>query len=131
ISAKGPRITSEISLAGRYIVLIPSADKISVSSKIKNSDEKHRLKDLMQSIRPKNFGVIVRTVAEGKSVTELENDLNDLVARWDECYKTLKTAEPPHRVLGEVDRTNAILRDFLNASFNNIHVNDKKLFEDL
>lgn len=131
ISAKGPRITSEISLAGRYIVLIPFADKISVSSKIKNSDEKHRLKDLMQSIRPKNFGVIVRTVAEGKSVTELENDLNDLVARWDECYKTLKTAEPPHRVLGEVDRTNAILRDFLNASFNNIHVNDKKLFEDL
>lgn len=131
ISAKGPRITSEISLAGRYIVLIPFADKISVSSKIKNIEEKHRLKDLMQSIKPKNFGVIVRTVAEGKSVTELENDLNDLVARWDTCYQTLKTAEPPHRVLGEVDRTNAILRDFLNASFNNIHVNDKKLFEDL
>ena len=131
ISAKGPRITSEISLAGRYIVLIPFADKISVSSKIKNIEEKHRLKDLMQSIKPKNFGVIVRTVAEGKSVTELENDLNDLVARWELCYQTLKTAEPPHRVLGEVDRTNAILRDFLNASFNNIHVNDKKLFEDL
>jgi ribonuclease G len=131
ISAKGPRITSEISLAGRYIVLIPFADKISVSSKIKNIEEKHRLKDLMHSIKPKNFGVIVRTVAEGKSVTELENDLNDLVARWEQCYQTLKTAQPPHRVLGEVDRTNAILRDFLNASFNNIHVNDKKLFEDL
>lgn len=131
ISAKGPRITSEISLAGRYIVLIPFADKISVSSKIKNIEEKHRLKDLMHSIKPKNFGVIVRTVAEGKSVTELENDLNDLVGRWELCYQTLKTAQPPHRVLGEVDRTNAILRDFLNASFNNIHVNDKKLFEDL
>lgn len=131
ISAKGPRITSEISLAGRYIVLIPFADKISVSSKIKNIEEKHRLKDLMQSIKPKNFGVIVRTVAEGKSVTELENDLNDLVNRWELCHKTLKDAEPPHRVLGEVDRTNAILRDFLNESFNSIHVNDKKIYEDL
>lgn len=131
ISAKGPRITSEISLAGRYLVLIPFADKISVSSKIKSFEEKNRLKQLMQTIKPKNFGVIVRTVAEGKSVTELENDLNDLVARWDECHKTLKTVQPPHRVLGEVDRTNAILRDFLNASFNNIHVNDKKLFDEL
>ena len=131
ISAKGPRITSEISLAGRYLVLIPFADKISVSSKIKNFEEKNRLKQLMQTIKPKNFGVIVRTVAESKSVADLENDLNDLVARWELCHKTLKTAQPPHRVLGEVDRTNAILRDFLNASFNNIHVNDKKLFDEL
>lgn len=131
ISAKGPRITSEISLAGRYIVLIPFADKISVSSKIKNIEEKHRLKDLMQSIRPKNFGVIVRTVAEGKSVTELENDLNDLVSRWDQCHNALKDAQPPFRVLGEVDRSNAILRDFLNEKFNNIHVNDRKIFDDL
>lgn len=131
ISAKGPRITSEISLAGRYLVLIPFADKISVSSKIKNFEEKNRLKQLMQTIKPKNFGVIVRTVAESKPVADLENDLNDLVARWELCHKTLKTATPPHRVLGEVDRTNAILRDFLNASFNNIHVNDKKLFDEL
>ena len=131
ISAKGPRITTEISLAGRYIVLIPFADKISVSSKIKNFEEKSRLKELMQSIKPKNFGVIVRTVAEGKSVAELEGDLNDLINKWDECYKTLKTAEPPVRVLGEMDRTNSILRDFLNASFNAIHVNDPKVYEDL
>ena len=131
ISAKGPRITTEISLAGRYIVLIPFADKISVSSKIKNFEEKSRLKELMQSIKPKNFGVIVRTVAEGKTVAELEGDLNDLINKWDECYKTLKTAEPPVRVLGEMDRTNSILRDFLNASFNAIHVNDPKVYEDL
>ncbi|MFO0356529.1 MAG: ribonuclease E/G [Sphingobacteriaceae bacterium] len=131
ISAKGPRINTEISLAGRYLVLIPFADKISVSSKIKNFEEKNRLKELMQSIKPKNFGVIVRTVAEGKSVAELEGDLNDLIKKWDECYKQLKTAEPPLRVLGEMDRTNSLLRDFLNASFNAIHVNDAKIFEDL
>lgn len=131
ISAKGPRITTEISLAGRYLVLIPFADKISVSSKIRNFEEKSRLKELMQSIKPKNFGVIVRTVAENQSVAELEGDLNELIARWDTCFKALKESQPPMRVLGEVDRTNVILRDFLNDSFNAIHVNDNKLFEDL
>lgn len=130
ISAKGPRITTEISIAGRYLVLIPFLDKISVSSKIKNFEEKNRLKELMQSIKPKHFGVIVRTVAENKSVADLEADLNDLVARWDACFKALKTAQPPFRVLGEVDRTNAILRDFLNASFSNIHVNDAKMYDE-
>lgn len=131
ISAKGPRITTEISLAGRYLVLIPFSEKISVSSKIRNYEEKSRLKELMQKIKPKNFGVIVRTVAESKSVTDLENDLNDLIRRWDECYKALKTSQPPMRVLGEVDRTNAILRDFLNETFNAIHVNDTAVYEDL
>ncbi len=131
ISAKGPRITMEISLAGRYLVLMPFSDKISVSSKLRNFEEKARLKELMQSIKPKNFGVIVRTVAENKSVADLEADLNDLVKRWDECFKALKSSQPPTRVLGEVDRTNAILRDFLNASFNAIHVNDQAVYDDL
>jgi ribonuclease G len=85
----------------------------------------------MQKIKPKNFGVIVRTVAENKAVSDLEGDLNDLVKRWDECYNAIKTSQPPMRVLGEVDRTNAILRDFLNASFNAIHVNDATVYEDL
>ena len=131
ISAKGPRITTEISLAGRYLVLIPFAEKISVSSKIRNFEEKQRLKDLMQKIKPKNFGVIVRTVAESKSVDDLENDLNDLIRRWDDCFQALKTSQPPMRVLGEVNRTSAILRDFLNASFNAIHVNDAGIYEEL
>ncbi len=131
ISAKGPRITTEISIAGRYLVLIPFSDKISVSSKIRNIEEKNRLKELMHSIKPKNFGVIVRTVAEHKSVADLENDLNELVSRWDESFKTLKNSQPPTRVLGEADRTNVILRDFLNASFNAIHVNDAVVYEDL
>ncbi len=131
ISAKGPRITTEISLAGRYLVLMPFSDKISVSSKIRNFEEKSRLKELMNKIKPKNFGVIVRTVAENKSVTDLENDLNDLIRRWDECYQAVKTSQPPMRVLGEVNRTSAILRDFLNASFNAIHVNDANIFEEL
>lgn len=131
ISAKGPRITTEISLAGRYLVLIPFADKISVSSKIRDNEEKKRLKELMQSIKPKNFGVIVRTVAENQTVAELENDLNELTKRWDECFKMLKSSEPPVRLLGEADRTNVILRDFLNNTFNAIHISDPKVYEDL
>ncbi|MFL5765292.1 MAG: ribonuclease E/G [Bacteroidia bacterium] len=130
ISTKGPRITTEISLAGRFLVLIPFSDKISVSQKIKTNDEKSRLKKLIASIKPKNFGVIIRTVAEGKSVPELEADLNDLVKKWDTCYNALKTAQPPQKVLGELDRTSAILRDLLNASFNSIHINDQTLFDE-
>lgn len=131
ISTKGPRITTEISLAGRYLVLIPFAEKISVSQKIKTTEEKTRLKRLIQSIKPKNFGVIIRTVAEGKSVADLDADLNDLVKKWETVYQNLKTAQPPFKVLGEIDRTSAILRDLLNASFNSIYINDSALFEEI
>jgi len=131
ISTKGPRITTEISLAGRYLVLIPFADKISVSQKIKTTDEKNRLKKLIQSIKPKNFGVIIRTVAEGKSVAELDADLNDLVSKWNVCYEALKTAQPPQKVLGEIDRTSAMLRDLLNESFNSIHVDDQAMYDEI
>ncbi len=131
ISAKGPRITSDISIAGRYLVLIPFSDKISVSSKIRNNEEKHRLKDLMHNIKPKNFGVIVRTVAEGKAVADLEGDLNDLVKKWEDCFNTLKKATPPARLLGEVDRSNALLRDILNEKFSAVHINDKQIHQEL
>lgn len=131
ISTKGPRITTEISLAGRYIVLIPFANKISVSQKIKTGEEKTRLKRLMESIKPKNFGVIVRTVAEGKSVADLDADLNDLLEKWDKCIAELRVAKPPTKVLGELGRSSSIIRDLLNESFNNIHINDSALFEEL
>lgn len=131
ISQKGPRITSEISLAGRYIVLIPFSEKISVSQKIRNAEEKTRLKELMQKIKPKNFGVIVRTVADGKSVSDLENDMNELMSKWEELFQNLKKAEPPIRVLGEINRKNALLRDLLNERFNNIHINDANAAEEI
>ena len=79
ISTKGPRLTSELSFAGRYLVLIPFNDKVSVSQKIKSSEERARLKQLLMSIKPKNFGVIVRTVAEGKRVAELDGELKVLL----------------------------------------------------
>jgi ribonuclease G len=131
ISTKGPRISTEISLAGRYIVLVPFSEEVSISQKIKSAEERSRLKRLIQSIRPKNFGVIIRTVAEGKKVADLDNDLQDLLTKWKTCTEQLKNAKPPQILLGELDRTSTILRDILNANFNSIHVNDAALQQEI
>ena len=125
ISTKGPRISSEISLAGRYLVLVPFSDKISVSQKIKEAEERNRLKRLIQSIRPKGFGVIIRTVATNKKVAELDQDLNELIERWNSLVVTLPTAQPKEKVLGEIKRTSALLRDVLNDTFSSITVDDQ------
>ncbi len=130
ISTKGPRITTEISLAGRYIVLIPFSDKVSVSQKIRSNEEKTRLKKLITGSLPRHFGVIIRTVAENQSIEELEGDMKDLLKRWDDIYTNLKTGQPAQKLLGEIDRTNVILRDMLNDSFSAIHIDDEKVYND-
>ena len=127
ISTKGPRLTSELSLAGRHLVLMPFAEKVSVSQKIKSSEERKRLKRLIESIRPKNYGVIVRTVAEGKNAELFDSELTELVERFESAFKHLREIEPPKLILGEIDRTSAMLRDILNPSFENIYVNDLAL----
>lgn len=131
ISSKGPRLCAEITLAGRYLVLVPFSDKVSISQKIREKGERDRLRDVMNSIRPKNFGVIIRTVAEGKKIELLDQDLKNLLDKWKRMHANLKTATPPARVLGEMDKTSTILRDLLNADFSNIHVNDAALAESL
>ena len=131
ISTKGPRISSELSLAGRYIVLVPFSDRISISQKIDSREEKDRLKKLVQSIRPKGFGVIVRTVAENRKVAELEKDMQNLLARWNAMCKKLPTAHHPSKVLGEVNRASSILRDVFNDTFTGIFVDDEALCNDI
>ncbi len=131
ISTKGPRLTSEPSIAGRYLVLIPYSNRISVSQKISSTEEKNRLKTLIRSIRPKNFGVIIRTVAEGKKVAELDNELKLLVKRWNKALLAAASAQAPALVHSEIGRSSAILRDLLNETFTSIHVNDQKTFQEL
>jgi len=131
ISTKGPRLSAEITIAGRYLVLVPFSDKINISNKIKNAKEKKRLSALVKAICPKNFGVIVRTVAENKKIEEIEQDLKDLLDRWKSMHDNLRDSKAPKRVLGEVDRTTSMLRDMLGANFTNIHVNDKDTFDAL
>ncbi|RAV28114.1 Rne/Rng family ribonuclease [Sinomicrobium soli] len=128
ISTKGPRISSELSIAGRYLVLVPFSDRISISQKIESKEEKDRLKRLVQSIRPKGFGVIVRTVAEGKKVAELDKDLHNLYSRWIAMCKKIYKAPHPSKVLSEMNRAASILRDVFSDEFTGIHVDDETLY---
>jgi len=128
ISTKGPRISSELSLAGRFLVMVPFSDRVSVSQKIGSNEEKNRLKRLVKSIKPKGFGVIIRTVAEGKKVAELDKDLENLLEKWSALCKKLQRARPPAKVLVELNRASSILRDVFNDSFTGIHVDDETLF---
>ena len=132
ISTKGPRLTGEISFAGRYLVLMPFGDKVSVSSKIKSGEERARLKQLIHSIKPKNCGVIVRTVAEGKRVAELDTELKVLTKRWEDAItKVQKTQKRPQLVFEETSRAVALLRDLFNPSYENIYINDEDVYQEV
>ncbi|MGY6562348.1 MAG: Rne/Rng family ribonuclease [Luteibaculaceae bacterium] len=124
ISTKGPRLTSEITIPGRFLVLVPFSNKISISQRIVSSEERERLKRLVKSIKPDNFGIIIRTVAEGKKVADLDLDLRDSLERWKQLTGKLYNMQPVKRVLGELNKTSTILRDILSKKFSSIHVND-------
>ena len=131
ISTKGPRMSSELSIAGRYMVLVPFSERVSVSQKITDLQEKERLKRLVQSIKPKGFGVIIRTVAVNKKVAELDKDIQNSLERWVVMCKkvrSVKTQQTPIKVLSELNRASSILRDLFNDSFTNIVTNDEVLF---
>ncbi|MEK6153198.1 ribonuclease E/G [Flavobacteriaceae bacterium 3-367] len=131
ISTKGPRISSELSIAGRYLVMVPFSDRVSVSQKIESKEEKDRLKRLVKSIKPKGFGVIIRTVAQGKKVAELDKDLENLLDKWSAMCKKLYKAPHPSKVLIELNRASSILRDIFNDSFTGIHVDDETLYDQI
>ena len=125
ISTKGPRLSSEISLAGRNLILMPFSDKVSISSKIESNEEKNRLKTLLLSIKPKNYGVIVRTAAEGKRVAVLDAELRELLEKWERGFSTIKKEiKTPRILIEEMPRSVAILRDMFSPSFSSIHIND-------
>jgi len=130
IAAKGPRLSCEISLPGRFVVITPFNDIVAVSRKIHSSDERKRLQKIIEAIKPKNFGVIVRTAAEGKNTAELHEDLSALVETWKTIQHNLKGASAPAKILSEQTKTTSILRDLLNEDFNRVVVNDKNIFND-
>ena len=128
IANKGPRLSCEISLPGRFVVLTPFNDIVAVSRKIHSSEERKRLQRIVESIKPKNFGVIVRTAAEGKNTAELHEDLSELTEMWKSIQQNLKGAAPPNKILSEQTKTTSILRDLLNEDFNKIVTNDKNIY---
>ena len=129
ISTKGPRLTADISLAGRNVVLIPFSNKISISQKIRSAEERKRLKKIVSSVLPKNYGVIVRTAAQGKNDADIEQDVRSLITRWEGALENVKTLEPPALLLGEMNRATTILRDSLNGTFSTIAVDDKEMYD--
>ncbi len=130
IAAKGPRLSCELSLPGRFVVVTPFNEIVAVSKKIHSSDERKRLHKIVEAIRPKNFGVIVRTAAEGKSTSELHQDLLSLVEIWKNIQTNLASAEAPAKIMSEQDKATSILRDLLSEDFNKVVVNDKNIFND-
>ena len=129
ISTKGPRISTQISLTGRFLVLIPFDKSVSISKKIGNAEERERLRTLIESIKPEGFGVIIRTVAEGKKVAELHNDMNQLVQKWETAFKNIQKNKVPSKVLSEEDKASAILRDNFNADFVSIAPERKNIVQ--
>ena len=130
ISTKGSRLTAEISLAGRNIVLLPFADKVSISQKISSREEKRRLETLVKSILPKNYGAIIRTAAEGKNASVLVAELTSLIEKWESSWKKIARSKGVDLLFTEYSKTTTILRDLLNDSFSNVYVNDEKIFEE-
>ncbi len=127
ISTKGPKLTGDISFAGRYLVLTPFSNKISISQKIKGSEERNRLRRLMQSIRPEGFGVIVRTMAEGRSVADLDADLHNLLDQWAQMTVALKRITGTTKIWSELGAASALLRDVLSDDFNTIYVDNEQV----
>ena len=130
IAAKGPRLTCELSLAGRFVVVTPFNDVIAISRKIHSAEERKRLQKIIEAVKPKNLGVIVRTAAEGKTSAELHDDLLSIENNWKTIQRNLCNAVAPTRILSEQGKTNSILRDLLNADFNKIVVNEKTIYQD-
>ena len=131
ISTKGSRLTAEISIAGRNIVLLPFSDKVNISQKISSKEEKRRLERLMHSILPKNYGVIVRTAAEGKKAAVLDAELHSLLEKWQSGCAMLSSAKPPQLLFYENSKTTTILRDLLNDTFSSINVNDNDVYQEI
>jgi ribonuclease G len=129
ISTKGPRLSCELTIPGRYLVVTPFSDIVAVSKKIANSEERQRLQTLVESIKPKNFGVIVRTAAEGRKVADLHEELILIMQKWEKIYQQLKNAKTPIKLLSEIDKTSSILRDILSDSFTRIVTDDKDMYE--
>lgn len=131
ISTKGPRLSCELTIPGRFVVMTPFIDIVAVSKKISSADERKRLKLLVESIKPVNFGIIVRTAAEGKKVAEIHNDIRELQEKWTSIFTQLKKTRTPGKVLSEIDKSSTMLRDILNDNFNKIVVDDKVMYQNM
>ena len=131
VGKKGVRVTSEVSLAGRFLVLLPFDGKIGISKKISSFKEKRRLRKIVQTILPEGFGVIIRTVAEGKDDSSLTTDLKDLIDTWREVEKTVKSEKAPCLLYKDMSTTSSVIRDLFSNDVTRVVIDSKKLRKEI
>ncbi|TYP94840.1 ribonuclease G [Fodinibius salinus] len=131
IGSKGPRISTDITVAGRFLVLIPMGEYIAVSRKIKSNKERHRLKSLVGSMLPDGFGVIIRTVARGKDKGAIEDDMRNVLKKWENILERLETAEPPQLLYKDLDMTESLVRDLFAKQYDRVLVDDEETFDNI
>ena len=131
ISTKGPRLTADISLAGRNVVLVPFTNKVSISQKIRSNEVKKRLRRIATNVLPKNFGVIIRTAAAEAHDADIEQDILSLVERWNQAVGNIRKNQAPALLMSEMSRANTIIRDSLNSTFSQITVDDEAMYREI
>lgn len=128
---KGPRVTTDLSIPGRFLVLVPNEEYVGISKKITRRDEKKRLRKIVHDLKPKNFGLIIRTVAEGQTEKTIKNDLEDLLQKWAELEANVKNNPAPTCVYRDMDVTSMVIRDLLTPDIDQIIVDSKSLYRKL
>jgi ribonuclease G len=131
VANKGVRVTSKVSLPGRYLVLMPFHRKIGLSRKIYNSKERYRLRKIVKTALPKGYGLIIRTVASGKDDNLILDDLNKLLVTWSEIENKVKSQKPPTILHKDVSTTSSVVRDLFKEDVTKIVIDSKKLFRDI
>ncbi len=131
VGKKGVRVTSKVSLPGRYLVLLPFDGRIGVSKKLYNFREKKRLRRIIRSMLPEGFGVIIRTVADGKDEELLKNDLEQLVKTWREIEKSVKTDQPPILLYKDLSTVSSVIRDLFNNDVQRVIVDSRRLYKEI
>jgi ribonuclease G len=131
VGKKGFRVTSKVSIPGRYLVLMPFGSRIGISKKIYNSKEKRRLRSLVRSAMPKGFGIIIRTVAMNQDDKLILDDLNNLINTWNDISAKLKTEKPPYLLYKDASTLNSVIRDLFRDEVNKVIVDSKKLHKEI
>ncbi len=131
IGSKGPRVSTDITIAGRFLVLIPMGDYIAVSKKISNYKERRRLKNLLNGMVPDGFGVIVRTVAQGHDDQSIEDDLRNVLKKWEKIVDNLDKAKPPQLLYKDLDMTESLIRDLFAKNYDRVLIDDPKMYRSI